>query len=117
VLVRFANLLGAQDGFEAHAPVGRFEPNRFGLYDVLGNVAEWCRDWYADSESLGAAPAADGERVPRIARFKVFRGACWKYSPSPAPRANYVRVSSRLPRDRDARDDFLGVRPARALEP
>ena len=43
---KFPYLNEKKDGFERAAPVKSFLPNRYGLYDIAGNVWEWCSDWY-----------------------------------------------------------------------
>lgn len=47
------------DGYDFSAPVGKFKPNAFGLYDMIGNVGEWCQDYFGPYKDL---PAVDPVR-------------------------------------------------------
>ena len=54
-------------------PVGRKEPNAWGLYDLLGNVSEWCWDWY--SEYL--PDQVEDPQGPPLGSARVMRGGDW----------------------------------------
>jgi formylglycine-generating enzyme required for sulfatase activity len=101
------------DGYAKSAPVGSFRPNRFGLYDVLGNVYEWCRDGY--SPEAYSARIIDGEGNRALsdssgAAVFVSRGGAWDTD------ARRLRISWRLsfPALEEQR---MGLRPSRRLDP
>jgi formylglycine-generating enzyme required for sulfatase activity len=75
------------DGYVRTAPVGRFLPNAFGLYDMLGNVWEWTADCWR--EGYDGAPTDGAARITEPCLQRVNRGAGWNSHP------RNVRVSNR----------------------
>ncbi len=59
-------------GYDTHTVVGSYRPNAWGLYDMIGNVNEWCLDWYSDTLTYGVNPtgATTGEK-------RVICGGAW----------------------------------------
>jgi len=82
--------------------VGSFPPNRFGLYDIHGNVFEWCMDrWY---DNYHGAPADGSAWVTGGYNRRVLRGGSWGYFP------RYCRCAYRDGDNPDNRDDGYGFR-------
>lgn len=68
------------DGHGIHAPVGSFRPNPFGLYDMHGNVREWCRDPYWQRAYEQVAQDGDGLRRATLQTdTQVTRGGAFDY--------------------------------------
>lgn len=63
------------DGYEKTAPVGSFEPNALGIYDMSGNVWEWCWDWY-DEDYYKKSPV-DNPKGNTKSYARALRGGSW----------------------------------------
>ncbi len=66
-----------QDGFTVTAPAKSFQPNKFGLYDMLGNVYELCEDFYDDDYYDSAPKINPINTTPNSELHRVVRGGSW----------------------------------------
>ncbi len=80
------------DNYTYTAPVGEYSPNELGIYDMTGNVWEWCSDWY-DSDYYENSPRNNPQGASS-GRYRVLRGGSWISEPNRCRVANRSYSSS-----------------------
>ena len=98
-------LKGYNDGYPVTAPPGRFLANPLGLFDMGGNVSEWCQDYYAIFSRQSGRIDVD-PRGPAEGRHRVVRGSSYRHAGIAELRAAYRNYS-------DDKNDDVGFRVCR----
>ena len=98
------------DGYITTSPVGAFGPNPFGLYDVHGNLSEWCLDGKVDNYAISPPVGGNGLRVPKSATdLRIHRGGNYKIG------LGLLRSSARNWSLKHQKFRNAGIRPCRVL--
>ena len=96
------------DGYRVASPVGKFPPNSLSIYDLGGNVSEWCHDYY-DVHLDSHSKVLRDPIGPAAGKYHVVRGASWRHGSITELRLSYRDYTEK------ARND-LGFRIARYAE-
>lgn len=102
---QFPTLNTCEDGYYGTAPVDAYVPNGYGLYNMCGNVWEWCADWFSASHPLHGPPRGPASGVQRVLRggsYLCHHSYCYRY-----------RVSARSANAPDSTTGNLGFRCVR----
>lgn len=96
--------LAIDDGYSYCAQAKEYTPNNYGLYHMVGNVLQWCSDWYSPvyyKEAIDKNPQG-----PATGKLRVLRGGAWCFPPL------MLRSSGRFGLSASIRKEFIGFRIA-----
>ncbi|MCP1386255.1 SUMF1/EgtB/PvdO family nonheme iron enzyme [Runella salmonicolor] len=104
---QYGNIIQKTDGYEYTSPVGVFPPNSLSLHDLIGNVWEWCNDWYGDYLKQSVV----NPKGPVNGIYRVLRGGSWFLPP------NHARVAYRYSNSPGIRSAYYGFRVVSPISP